>query len=63
MRITVTEPGIAGSYVVEERNDDGSLLLRPDTSIEAIQRRLGGRPMSDAEFEEAFGDLPTDGEG
>lgn len=63
MKVTVTEPGIAGSYVLEERNPDGSLLLRPDTSVDAIQRRVGGRPMTDDEFEDAFGDLPTDGEG
>ena len=63
MKVTVTEPGIAGSYVLEERNPDGSLLLWPDTSVDAIQRRVGGRPMTDEEFEDALGDLPTDGEG
>ncbi len=28
-RITLSEPGIAGSYEVIERRDDGSLVLRP----------------------------------
>ena len=30
MRVTLTEPGIAGSYEVIERRDDGTLVLRPD---------------------------------
>jgi hypothetical protein len=29
-RITITEPGIAGSYELVERREDGSLLLRPE---------------------------------
>jgi hypothetical protein len=63
MKVVLTEPEIAGSYVLEERNADGSLLLRPDTSIGAMQGRVGGRPMTDKEFGDAFGDLPADGEG
>lgn len=62
-RVTITEPGVAGSYVVEEQEEDGSLLLRPDTSIEAIRRRVGGRPATREEFERELGHLPTDGEG
>lgn len=62
-RVTLTEPGVAGDYVVEERRPDGGLVLAPDTTIEAIQRRVGGRPMTEAEFEQHFGHLPTDGEG
>jgi hypothetical protein len=30
MRVTLTEPGIAGSYEVVERREDGTLVLRPD---------------------------------
>ena len=30
MRVTLTEPGIAGSYKVVERREDGTLVLRPD---------------------------------
>jgi hypothetical protein len=63
VKVTLTEPEVAGDYVVEERGEDGSLLLRPDTSIQAIQKRIGGRPMTPEEFEEHFGRLPTDGEG
>ena len=29
-RITITQPGIAGSYELVERREDGSLLLRPE---------------------------------
>jgi hypothetical protein len=63
MKVTLTEPGLEGDYIVEERHEDGSLLLAPDTSIEAIRKRLGTRPMSSEEFEEHFGHLPSDGEG
>lgn len=59
----LTEPGLPGDYIVAERNPDGSLLLAPDTSIEAIRGRLGGRPLTPEEFEEHFGDLSTDDEG
>ena len=48
--------------LIEERTD-GSLVAAPDTSIEAIRKRAGTRPMTTAEFEEHFGDLPSDEEG
>jgi hypothetical protein len=54
---------IVGDYVVEDRRSDGTLMLVPDTSIDAIRKRLGTEPMSAEEFERRFGDLPTDGEG
>lgn len=63
MKVTLTEPGVAGDYIVAERHPDGSVLLAPDTSMDAIQRRIGGRPMTDEEFERHFGDLPSDEEG
>jgi hypothetical protein len=63
VRVRLSEPELAGEYVVEERHDDGSLLLRPDTSVRAMERRAGLRPMSEEEFEEVFGGLPRDGEG
>jgi hypothetical protein len=52
-----------GDYVVDERLDDGRLVIRPDTSAEAINRRLGVEPISAEEFEQHFGHLPTDDEG
>lgn len=63
MKVTLTEPGVAGDYIVAERHPDGSVLLAPDTSIEAIRKRTGTQPMTPAEFERHFGHLPSDGEG
>lgn len=63
LKVKITESEIAGDYLVAERNEDGSVLLAPDTSVEAIHERLGTKPASHAEFEEHFGDLPSDGEG
>lgn len=53
----------SGEYVIVEERDDGSLVVAPDTSVEAIRKRAGTRPMTAEEFEEHFGDLPSDGEG
>ncbi len=63
MKVKLSEPEIAGDYVLDERLEDGSLVLRPDTSAAAIRKRLGSEPISDEEFEGCFGHLPTDGEG
>jgi len=52
-----------GRYEVREQHDDGTLLIAPDTSLEAIMRRLDSRPATAEEFQAALGDLPTDGEG
>jgi hypothetical protein len=59
------EPIVIGErpYVVDEALQDGRLVLRPDTSITAVRRRLGTEPMSPEEFEATFGHLPTDEEG
>ncbi len=39
------------------------MVLAPDTSADAIRRRLGTRPLTPEEFQEHFGGLPTDEEG
>jgi hypothetical protein len=54
---------VSGRYVVTEKRPDGELTLVPDTSIGAIRERQGTKPMPREQFEEIFGDLPTDGEG
>ena len=36
IKVTLTEPGIAGSYDVVERREGGTLVLRPETSDEVI---------------------------
>jgi hypothetical protein len=53
-----------GEYRVTEERPDGSLTLVPDTSFEAIRKRLGTEPATLAEFEAEFGSVqPPDGEG
>lgn len=59
MKVTLTEPGLAGSYdVVKE--EDGRLVLErnlePDWA--ELHERHGTRALSDEEFDEVFGDLP-----
>ena len=55
---------INGEYLVDERLQDGRLVLRPDTGVAAIlQRTGGGHALTPEEFEQHFGHLPTDDEG
>lgn len=54
----------AGEYVVTEERPDGSLTLVPDTSFEAIRKRLGTQPGTLSDFEAEHGPVqPPDGEG
>ena len=53
IKVTLTEPGIAGSYDVVERREDGTLVLRPETSDEVIEQ-FSNRPLSEADFTESF---------
>jgi CheY-like chemotaxis protein len=57
------EPVTADRYVVDEHLEDGGLVIYPDTSLDAILERAGARRATPEEFREAFGDLPSDGEG
>ena len=43
----------------------GGVTLEPaiTRSVADIDREHGGRPLTEAEFDEFFGDLPSDGEG
>jgi len=43
----------------------GGVALEPAITVfsDELHRRHGTRPLTDAEFAEHFGDLPTDGEG
>jgi hypothetical protein len=54
---------VDGGYVVDEELPDGRLVIRADTSAEAIRRRAGLEQVSADEFAEHFGQLPTDDEG
>ena len=54
---------LSGDYFIDEVLDDGRIVLRPDTSAAGIRQRAGLEPVTEEEFEQAFGHLPTDGEG
>lgn len=56
--------GRVGEHRVAVERPDGSLTLVPDTSFEAIRKRLGTKPATLAEFEAEFGPVRRpDGEG
>jgi hypothetical protein len=40
-----------GEYLVDEELPDGSVVIRPDTSAQAMRRRLGLEQISAEEFE------------
>lgn len=54
-RVTVklTEPEIAGSYVVVERRTDGSLILEPE-SVDGVIEELADRVLTEAEHDDMF---------
>jgi hypothetical protein len=41
----------SGWYVIEERLEDGRVILRPETEVEAMHRENGSRPATNAEVE------------
>ena len=50
-RITVSEPGVAGSYEIVERRSDGSLVLKPDHErLSEVMRDTHGVVFRDDEF-------------
>ena len=54
----------SGDYVLIEERPDGSLVVAPDTSAEAILRRHDMTPATLEEFEAEYGPVqPPDGEG
>jgi len=61
-RVTLSG-ALSGDYVVEEQRPDGRVVLRPDLSVSAMLFRHDERELTPAEFEQHFGELPTDGEG
>jgi hypothetical protein len=65
MKVTLTEPEIAGEYLVEPQ-EDGTLILVPEgeePTLAQIREREGARALSDEEFQRTFGELPSDEEG
>jgi hypothetical protein len=54
---------LSGEYVVVEQREDGSVVVKPDTSMAPI-RRQGVTPGTLEEFEAKYGPIqPSDAEG
>jgi regulator of RNase E activity RraA len=53
VKVTLTEPAVAGDYVVAEQRDDGTLVLRPESSEEVIEQ-FADRRLSEEEFLESL---------
>lgn len=51
--VKLTEPDYAGSYVVVERRQDGSLVLEPE-SVDAVIAEFAERVLTEAEHDEMF---------
>jgi hypothetical protein len=50
-RITLSEPGVAGSYELVERRSDGSLVLKPERErLSTVMRETEGVVFHDDEF-------------
>ena len=64
VRVT-REDGTSSRYVLTEEREDGSVLLGPDTSYEAIAEPAPGRPLAGREFAKLIAPhvLAPDGEG
>lgn len=52
-KVTLTEPGIAGSYDVVEQRDDGTLVLRPETAEDVIEE-YADQVLTEDEFVESL---------
>jgi DhnA family fructose-bisphosphate aldolase class Ia len=51
VKVTLTEPGIAGSYVVAERRPDGTLVLTPEREkLSMVTAETEGNVVRDDEF-------------
>ena len=51
MKVTLTEPGVAGSYVMTERRPDGALVLAPEREpLSAVLADTEGKVFRDEEF-------------
>lgn len=51
IKVTLTEPGIAGSYVVAEKRPNGALVLEPEREkLSAVIAETDGKVFRDEEF-------------
>ena len=68
MKVTLTEPEVAGSYVITERRPNGALVLEPERErLSAVIAETEGKVFRDEEFVEHLervaaseDDLPPD---
>lgn len=68
MKVTLTEPGVAGSYAVVEQREDGTLVLERERELlSEVIAETDGRVFQDEEFiahlervAAAEDDLPSD---
>ena len=71
MKVTLTEPEVAGSYVITERRPNGALVLEPERErLSAVIAETDGKVFRDEEFIEHLervaaseDDLPPDARG
>jgi hypothetical protein len=71
MKVTLTEPEVAGSYVITERRPNGTLVLEPARErLSAVIAETEGKVFRDEEFAEHLervaaseDDLPPDEQG
>ncbi|MGH9382509.1 MAG: hypothetical protein ACRD2Z_18170 [Thermoanaerobaculia bacterium] len=71
MKVVLTEPGIAGSYVVAERRPNGTIVLKPERErLSAVLAETQGKVFHGEEFirhlervATAEDDLPRDEQG
>lgn len=61
--VTLTESGIAGDYLVDGPDSEGTLTLRPEPTMDEVLADLGARGLTQEEFDSRYGDLPSDDEG
>jgi hypothetical protein len=51
VRVTLTEPGVAGSYIVAKKRPGGALLLKPEREkLSAVIAETDGKIFRDEEF-------------
>ena len=58
-RLTFTD-GTVEFALVDAPAPDGSRVVRPDTSLDAIRARSGSEPVTDVELAAFHAQLPTD---
>jgi hypothetical protein len=51
VKVTLTEPGVEGEYVVTEKRPDGVLVLKPEREkLSAVITETDGKVFRDGEF-------------